>query len=123
MQIICHSDANSKECLNFQSCSKNIYFPVGFANTCLDHSAVLGPIPKLFCQVSVSKGLRTKTGQAAPLVTGQGAWPQAGLPRASVGVLDFVKERFHSTSPGDCEDVFTEAGDSETKQGLAQGKQ
>ena len=38
-------------------------------------------------------------------------------------VLNFVYERFHSTSPGDYEDPFIEAADNETKKGLGETKQ
>lgn len=31
-------------------------------------------------------------------------------------VLDFVLERFHNTSPGGFESMFSNAGDSETKE-------
>ena len=40
-----------------------------------------------------------------------------GLPRASSGVwvLDFVSERYHRMSPGDCEGMFIKARDSKTR--------
>ena len=40
----------------------------------------------------------------------------------SVWVLDFVQERLHNVSPGDHEDTFMKAGDSDTRKGLAQRK-
>ena len=39
-------------------------------------------------------------------------------PACGVGVQDFVQERFHSTNPGDFENTFIKAGNSETKEGL-----
>ena len=36
----------------------------------------------------------------------------------NVWVLDFVRERWQDTSPGDFESTFIEAGDSEAKEGL-----
>ena len=45
------------------------------------------------------------------------------VPASSVCVLDFLQVEFHNTSPGDYEDVFIKAGDSETRTGLAQKKQ
>ena len=40
-------------------------------------------------------------------------------PAGRVWVLDVMKEKFHSMSPGDYEGMFTEAGDSETRKALA----
>ena len=44
---------------------------------------------------------------------------QDGLsPASSVGVLDFVQERFHNTSLGDFENMFIKTVVSEAKEGL-----
>lgn len=49
-----------------------------------------------------------------------GTRPRARLPPAasSVWVLNFMEERFHDMSPGDCESTFIAAGEGEVKEEL-----
>ena len=54
------------------------------------------------------------------LVSAERDWVKAVLPQHSLGVcvLDFMQEGFQDTGPGDFENIFIKAWDSETKEGL-----